>query len=180
MQPQLVPSPGRCRGQENIEKIFTEEIEMRITVYKTELNDDLHTELIKERAYNYSTGELNNPDSIVNLMNDVFHMNKLSEEYVYTIALNTKCHPIGFFEVSHGASNYSVCNPREIFNRLLLCGANSFVLLHNHPSGDSTPSKEDLTTFEKMKQCSNLMGISFLDNIIIGKDFYSFREKGLF
>lgn len=126
---------------------------MRITVYKTELNDDLHTELIKERAYNYSnsTGNLSNPDAIVNLMNDVFRMNKLSEEYLYMIALNTKCHPIGVFEVSHGASNYSVCNPREIFNRLLLCGANSFVLLHNHPSGDSTPSKEDITTFKKNK-----------------------------
>lgn len=156
------------------------ENKMRITVYKTELNDDLHTELIKERAYNYSTGNLSNPDAIVNLMNDVFHMNKLSEEYLYMIALNTKCHPIGFFEVSHGASNYSVCNPREIFNRLLLCGANSFVLLHNHPSGDSTPSKENITTFKKIKQCSDLMGISFLDNIIIGKDFCSFREKSLF
>lgn len=60
---------------------------MRITVYKTELNDDLHTELIKERAYNYSTGNLSNPDAIVNLMNDVFHMNKLSEEYLYMIVL---------------------------------------------------------------------------------------------
>lgn len=163
-------------------KKLKEEPEMRITIYKTELNDDLCTELIKERACNYnnSTGNLNNPDSIVNLMNDVFHMNKLSEEYLYMIALNIKCHPIGFFEVSHGASSYSVCNPREIFNRLLLCGANSFVLLHNHPSGDSTPSKEDITTFEKIKQCSNLMGIRFLDNIIIGKDSYSFREKRLF
>lgn len=155
---------------------------MRITIYKTELNDDLCTELIKERACNYSnsTGNLSNPDSIVNLMNDVFHTDKLSEEYLYMIALNTKCHPIGFFEISHGASNYCICNPREIFNRLLLCGATAFVLLHNHPSGDSTPSKDDLKAFEKVKQCSNLMGISFLDNIIIGKDFYSFREKSLF
>ena len=53
-------------------------------------------------------------------------------------------------------------------------------IISYHPSGDSTPSKEDITTFEKIKQCSNLMGISFLDNIIIAKDSYSFREKSLF
>lgn len=150
---------------------------MRITIYKTELNNDLHTKLVKEKAYNYDVKNLNNPSSIVQVMNDVFHVNKLSEEYLYMIALNKKCKPIGFFEISHGTSDCSLCNPREIFNRLLLCGANSFVLLHNHPSGDIFPSQEDIAVFKRIKQCSKLIGIDFLDNIIIGNNYYSFREN---
>ena len=150
---------------------------MRITIYKTELNNDLHTKLIKEKAYNYDVKNLNNPHSIVQVMNDVFHMNQLSEEYLYMIALNRKYKPIGFFEISHGTSDCSLCNPREIFNRLLLCGANSFVLLHNHPSGDTSPSKEDIEVFKRIKQCSELIGINFLDNIIVGDNYYSFIEN---
>ncbi len=87
---------------------------MRITIYKIELNNDLHTKLVKEKAYNHDVKNLNNPSSIVQVMNDVFHMNKLSEEYLYTIALNRKLKPIGFFEISHGTSDCSLCNPREI------------------------------------------------------------------
>lgn len=67
---------------------------MRITIYKIELNNDLHTKLVKEKAYNHDVKNLNNPSSIVQVMNDVFHMNKLSEEYLYTIALNRKLKPI--------------------------------------------------------------------------------------
>jgi DNA repair protein RadC len=63
------------------------------------------------------------------------------------------------------------------FNRLLLCGANSFVLLHNHPSGDTSPSKEDIAAFKRIKQCSELLGINFLDNIIVGDNYYSFIEN---
>ncbi len=150
---------------------------MRITIYKTELNNDLHTKLVKERAYNYNVEKLNTPSYVVQVMNDVFHMNKLSEEYMYMIALNSKCKPIGFFEISHGASDCCLSNPREIFNRLLLCGANSFILLHNHPSGDTTPSSEDIDVFKRIKQCSRLIGINFLDNIIIGDGYYSFNEN---
>ena len=150
---------------------------MRITIYKIELNNDLHTKLVKEKAYNHDVKNLNNPSSIVQVMNDVFHMNKLSEEYLYTIALNRKLKPIGFFEISHGTSDCSLRNPREIFNRLLLCGANSFVLLHNHPSGDTSPSKEDIAVFKRIKQCSELLGINFLDNIIVGDNYYSFIEN---
>lgn len=149
---------------------------MRLTIYKTELNDDLHTKLVKEKAYNYDIENLNNPSVIVNTMNNIFRMNKMSEEYLYMIALNTKCKPLGFFEISHGTANCSLSNPREIFNRLLLCGANAFVLIHNHPSGDTTPSHEDIQVCNRIQQCSELMGIDFLDNIIIGNSYYSFRE----
>ncbi len=149
---------------------------MRLTIYKTELSDNLHTKLVKEKAYNCNIENLNNPSIIVNIMNNIFHMNKMSEEYLYMIALNTKYKPLGIFEISHGTANCSLSNPREIFNRLLLCGANAFVLMHNHPSGDITPSQEDIKVYRRIKECSELMGIDFLDNLIIGNDYYSFRE----
>lgn len=68
---------------------------------------------------------LNNPKSIIDIMKNVFHANKLAEEYVWIIALNTKCYPIGIFEVSHGTVNMSLVRNREIFIRLLLSGASS-------------------------------------------------------
>lgn len=61
---------------------------MRITIYKIELNNDLHTKLVKEKAYNHDVKNLNNPSSIVQVMNDVFHMNKLMENKTYKVFVN--------------------------------------------------------------------------------------------
>ena len=108
-----------------------------------------------------------------------FRLNKQSEEYVYMIALNTKCRPLGIFEVSHGAVNSSICNPREIFIKALLCGASGIILAHNHPSGDPTPSKEDERVYKRIKDAGNIIGIELLDNIIVGNGYFSFRENNM-
>lgn len=151
---------------------------MRVTSYAVELNGVLNV-LTKESAVNYETILLNNPVYIVRMMNDVFRMNRKAEEHVYILAMNTKCKLIGVFLLTKGTVNATIVSPREIFVRLCLCGACGYVLLHNHPSGDTTPSNEDINVTKRMKECSTLMGIKMMDHIIIGDDYYSFNEKGL-
>lgn len=151
---------------------------MRITKYRTELDENRHNVLVKESATNYNTDNLNNPELIVNVLNDCFSMNRLAEEHLYLIALDTKNKAVGVFEVSHGTVNTTLVNPREIFIRLLLVGASSFVISHNHPSGDCTPSKEDVQITRRLKECADMMGIMLLDHIIVGDGYSSLKESG--
>lgn len=95
---------------------------MRLTTYKTELNQELHNVLIKENSCNYPCDNLNNPDKIVNMLNTVYRLNRQAEEHLYMLALNTKNKILGVFEVSHGTVNCSICNPRDIFIKALLFG----------------------------------------------------------
>ena len=111
------------------------------------------------------------------MINTIYNASVLTEEYMWMIALDTKCNPIGIFEISHGTVNASLISPREIFMRLCLCGATNFVLIHNHPSGDITPSKEDINVTTQMKEAGKLMNINLLDHIIVGDIYYSFREN---
>lgn len=153
---------------------------MRLTKYRTELDQNKHNILVKESAVNYEVSNLNNPKIIVEVLNDCYGLNRLAEEHIYMIALSTNTKPMGVFEVSHGTVNASLCNSREIFIRLLLIGASSFVLSHNHPSGDCTPSKEDIAITKHINDGAKLMGVNLLDHIIVGDTtYYSFRENGL-
>lgn len=151
---------------------------MRITKRNLLLNDDHTVTIIKEYSKNYQTNlELNCAENIMQLMNNVFKLNKQPEEYMYLITLTTKNKSIGFFEISHGTHNATTAGIREIFIRALLSNAASIILVHNHPSGDPTPSDQDLQFTEKVKQASKLMEIPLLDHIILGKEtYYSFHE----
>lgn len=155
-------------------------IHMRITTYKTELNNDNLNILVKEKSCNCTGVEtLNTPSLIAEMFNVVFRLNKQTEEYLYLIALDTKGKPLGVFEISHGTVNITICNPREIFIKALLCGAGGIVIAHNHPSGNTTPSKEDIESYNRLKEAGKLIGINVLDSIIVGESYYSFHENGI-
>jgi DNA repair protein RadC len=113
------------------------------------------------------------------MMNNVFDMQNLAEEHLYMIACDSKQKVLGVFEISHGSVNASIVSPREIFIRALLCGAVNIVITHNHPSGNSQPSKEDLQVTKRIAEVGKLMGINLLDHIIIGDNCFSFNENGL-
>ena len=153
---------------------------MRITTYKTELNQDNLNVLVKEKSCNCTGVEtLNTPSLIAEMFNVVFRLNKQTEEYLYMIALDSKQKPLGVFEISHGMVNMTICNPREIFIKALLCGASGIVIAHNHPSGDTTPSKEDIESYNRLKEVGKLIGINVLDSVIVGEGYYSFCENGI-
>lgn len=155
-------------------------IHMRITTYKTELNADNLNILVKEKSCNCTGVEtLNNPSLIAEMFNVVFHLNKQTEEYLHMLALTTKGKPLGVFEISHGIVDGTFCNPREIFIKALLCGASGIVIIHNHPSEDTTPSKQDIESYNRLKEAGKLIGINVFDSIIVGESYYSFHENGI-
>ena len=102
------------------------------------------------------------------------------QEVMKLLMLNSKAKLIGESDVSKGTVNASVITPRELFIEALQKNAVSIVIMHNHPSGDPTPSREDLLTTKRILEAGLLIGIELLDHIIIGNNCYvSFREKGL-
>lgn len=152
---------------------------MRIAKYRTELDEYKHNVLVRENAVNYACNKLDSPSEIADMFNNVFRLNHRAEEYAYMAAFSTKLKVLGVFEISHGNIDSTHINPREVFIRLLLSGAAKFVICHNHPSGDSFPSPEDLEVTKRLTKCADLMGIQFTDHIIIGDSYFSFKENGL-
>lgn len=123
--------------------------------------------------------EFISPEMIANYyMEDLRH---LETERLLMIMLNTKHRFLGDFELSKGTVNASVASPREAFIEALKSGAVYIILLHNHPSGDPTPSREDIVTTKRMKEAGNIIGIKLIDHIIIGDNKYiSLKQTGLF
>ncbi|HIW21145.1 MAG TPA: DNA repair protein RadC [Candidatus Dorea intestinavium] len=120
----------------------------------------------------------NNPDTIADYyMEELRHQ---SQEQMKLLLLNTKAALIGERNVSKGTVNASIITPRELFIEALLTKAVSIILLHNHPSGDPAPSREDIRITRRIKEAGDLIGIELLDHLIIGDNCYvSFRKEGL-
>lgn len=153
---------------------------MRVIQYTAELDENRKNILVKESSKNCpGVDRLNSPDKVKDMLNFLYNAQFKAEEYMWLIALDTKCNLVGLFELSHGTVNASLLTPREIFVRLCLCGATYFIIAHNHPSGDVTPSKEDINVTTRINKAGDMMGIKLLDHIIIGDYYYSFKENKL-
>ena len=116
---------------------------MRIIKYKTTLSEDGKAVLEKELSVNYPEldRKMNGPEKVVRLAKEFLHLDDQTEEYLYMICMNSKLELTSVFEISHGNVNSSIIGAREIFQKALLANAVSIILMHNHPSGDSTPSR---------------------------------------
>lgn len=138
------------------------------------------TELTKRmaKAHLPENAVLNQPKEIArHYMQELRH---LDCEHVVLLLLDTKCHKIKDFLISKGTVNAALAEPREIFLKAVRYGAVNIVLLHNHPSGDVSPSNADISITKKVFQAGELLGIQLVDHIIIGDNrFFSFREKGM-
>lgn len=103
----------------------------------------------------------------------------LHQEHFVSLFLNTKNQIIGQETIFVGTLNSSLVHPREVFREAIRRSSASILLLHNHPSGDPTPSKEDLDITQRMVESGNLLGIEVLDHLIIGDGSYiSLKERG--
>jgi len=102
------------------------------------------------------------------------------QEILKLLMLNSKSKLIGETDISKGTVNASLITPRELFIEALQKNAVSIVILHNHPSGDPTPSRNDMLTTKRIMDAGKLIGIELLDHVIIGNNCYvSFRESGI-
>ena len=148
-----------------------------IITYRMEQDELRHPCLVAEQVLDYTSSIVTTPEQAVDVANYVYSMKNLAEEMVCLITLDSKGEILGVFRVSHGTINASLCNPREIFLRALVSGASSIIVLHNHPSGDPSPSDKDLMVCERLKKASDMLGFIFSDFIIIADTYYSFREN---
>lgn len=152
---------------------------MRIVTADVIMDENELPVLVKEKATNYpSLKGLGSMFDVVKVMTDVFAIDKQISEMAYIVALNTKLKPINFFSVNKVTVNSSLVDVRGIMIRLLLSNAATFIMVHNHVSGETEPSKEDENITRRISEAASVMGIVLCDHIIIGRDkkFYSFRE----
>ena len=95
------------------------------------------------------------------------------------LCLNTKHRLIAYHVVSRGALDAAIVHPREVFKAALLANAAAIIAAHNHPSGDPTPSPDDMALTNRLAAAGALIGVPLLDHIIVGDEqHYSFRENG--
>lgn len=107
-------------------------------------------------------------------------MRFLEKEHFKAILLNTKNHVISIEDISIGSLNSSIVHPREVFKPAIKRSSASVILVHNHPSGDPTPSREDIEVTSRLVNAGNVLGIAVLDHVIIGNNsILSLKEQGL-
>ncbi len=121
-------------------------------------------------------GLISGPNELALTLKDVARSDR---EQMVAVFLNTKNQPVGRQTVSIGTLNASLVHPREVFKAALLSNTNSLVLVHNHPSGDLTPSKEDDEITERIARAGTVLGVSLLDHVILAPDgrFYSYKDE---
>lgn len=119
------------------------------------------------------------PGDVAKLFLD--EMKHLDKEHFKAALLNTKNQILKIVTVSIGSLNASIVHPREILKPAITASAASIILIHNHPTGDPTPSREDVEFTRRFAKCCELIGIQLLDHVVIGSGSYrSLKESGAF
>ena len=127
---------------------------------------------------------LDDPAKVVAYMKDAF-ANDPTVEWFYVVLLNRKNFALGRVMVSKGTATSSLVHPREVYKPALVAGCCSVIAVHNHPSGDPSPSSADIQVTRRLREAGKLLDIELLDHIVIGEPhqgslgFYSFRDSGL-
>jgi DNA repair protein RadC len=101
-------------------------------------------------------------------------------EVFFVMCLNTKNHVIAVHRCHVGGLNASLVVPREVFKSAILNNSASIIVSHQHPSGDVSPSREDVEVTRRLAECGRILGVEVLDHVIVNAaaDFYSMKEKG--
>jgi DNA repair protein RadC len=137
-----------------------------------------HVELVRDRVIKTERGPaIRNSDDVVAILGD--ELLKADREKLVCLMLNTKNVVIGIDTVSVGSLSASIAHPREIFKSAILKNAAAIILSHNHPSGDPSPSQDDIRLTERISKAGEILGIKLLDHVIIGAlGIYSFSNAG--
>ncbi|MGG1515774.1 DNA repair protein RadC [Paenibacillus oryzisoli] len=121
---------------------------------------------------------IRSPKDIAEFMRE--DMRYLQKEHFVCLFLNTKNQILAKETLSMGSLNASIVHPREVFRAAIKCSSASIVCVHNHPSGDPTPSPEDVNLTARLVEAGSIIGIDVLDHVIIGDQRYiSLKEQGL-
>lgn len=134
--------------------------------------------MVKEKNLMVEKKKLGSPSEAYKITSE--YLEGADREHLVVLTLDTKNVVTSITTASVGSLNSSIVHPREIFKTAILSNAASIIIAHNHPSGDTTPSNEDINITQRIKEGGKLLGIELLDHIIVGDDTYtSLKEKGL-
>lgn len=133
---------------------------------------------INEDANKIHNIQVNSSEIVYKYFNNLFRNKK--QEYFYAVYLDNKKKVIDSKLLFIGTLNYSIVHPREVFKEALMLSASSIICIHNHPSGNIVPSKDDIELTNRLVNVGKMMGIPIVDHLIIGNNkYYSFVDNGI-
>ncbi len=142
--------------------------------------DIISLKMVRESSFLYQQRKISSPGDAAFIMRSF--LEESDRERFCVLCLDTKNQPSCIATVSIGTLNSSLVHPRETFQIAIMANSAAVILSHNHPSGDPTPSREDIQLTKRLAEAGELLDISVLDHIVIGSDgkYVSLKEKGLF
>lgn len=138
---------------------------------------DYKVMLVKDSNVPSDKKRIGQPTDVVSMFES--YLQGADREHFCIAMLDRKGNLLGLNTVSVGSLSSSVVHPREVFKPAIVIGASSIILCHNHPSGDTTPSNEDIAVTRKLVEGGKILGIEVLDHVIIGDRYCSLKERGL-
>ncbi|MBT9248276.1 RadC family protein [Bacillus halotolerans] len=133
---------------------------------------------VRESSILYERRSIRSPQDAYDLFKSF--LEDKDREHFIVVSLDTKNQPVSINICHIGSLNASIVSPREVMKSAILSSAASIMVAHNHPSGETTESREDVEVTKRLAEAGKLMGIELLDHIIIGNGTYnSLKEKGV-
>jgi DNA repair protein RadC len=129
---------------------------------------------------NRETFTVDGPKVVSDFVEVVYELSDLTQEHFVALYCDTKNKVVAHTLISVGTVKEALVSPIDIFKIGLLCNAVSIIIVHNHPTGDTTPSAEDKQTTKRIKEGCDLLGFRLLDHLIVGnKKYFSFQSEGM-
>lgn len=174
----IIKTFGGLNGLMNCSK---EELILLKGIGETKASQLIAVGEISKRFKSYKSGDsykISTPKDAADIVME--SMRFLKQEVLKVIMLNVKNTVIKIRDVSMGSINSSIVHPREVFSEAIKISSASIIICHNHPSGDPSPSSEDINITHRLKECGKILGIELVDHLIIGDGVYvSLKEKGI-
>jgi len=137
------------------------------------------TRLVRESGPWYAE-KITSPEDVVRIMRDHIDIENLDREHFIVLYLGRKNDLNAIHTVSVGGLSSSLVHPREVFKPAILTSSAAVLLVHNHPTGDPTPSREDCEVTQRLIEAGKILGIEVLDHVVIGVGrHYSMKSSGL-
>ena len=139
-------------------------------------------ELVRESAklYDLESAYVRMPEDAYRIIEKTLSLSTKTKEHFVMLTLNTKNKVVGVHTIHIGSVNASIISPRDVYQQALLNNATSIIVAHNHPSGSVHPSSEDIEVTKRLREAGKVLGIDFLDHLIIGdNDYKSLSEEGI-
>ena len=135
-------------------------------------------QLVREGSFPYADRQIRSADDAADIL--AGYLVGVDREHFVVLTLDTKHKVTGIHTVSVGSLDATIVHPREVYKPAVLAGASGIIVGHNHPSGDPTPSSEDIAVTKRLKEAGTLLGIDFLDHIIVGDNgrYTSLKSEG--